>query len=143
MKLHAIAERESLNDLRQEEDRLSTLRMEERREQESKQAAEQSAVISRTESHMASELARMNGAACGPAGCESTVASAPGAVPATERAYRQDFEQAESVEELRRRAFLANELALHDKVRPASPRAAAAARPQHWSEVRALDAHVG
>jgi hypothetical protein len=130
VKLHAIAERESLNDLRQEEDRLSSLRMEDRRKQEMKQAEEQSAVISRTESHMASELARMNGADCGPAGCGPTSAGAPGAVPATERAYRQDFKQAESIEELRRQAFLANELALHEKVPRRPPAAATAAPPR-------------
>jgi hypothetical protein len=131
VKLHDIAERESLEHLRQEEYRISSMRMKERREQEAKQAKEQRTVTARTESHMAAELARMNGAACGTAGCEPTAgagAGAPGAVPATERAYRQDFARAEGVEELRRRAFLANELALHDKVRARRRPAAASAR---------------
>ena len=100
------------------------LRMEERKELDAKQAEMQRAVISRTQTHMAQELARMNGAACPPSGCGGTEAgdgNIPSAAPVTEREYRQDFAQAEGIEAERRAAFLANARALHAKVKLESP----------------------
>ena len=119
---HTIQERANLEVLRREEEKLRSLRMEERRDRDAKQAETQSAVLSRTRAHMAQELARMNGAECPTAGCDGTAAEAGEAVavPATESAYLRDFAQAEGIEALRREAFLANERALHAKVRSLS-----------------------